>query len=377
MNTTLHSRITQFWLHIQTSLFPFLEEIELTLTPKLQELVTALEMMEIERFLDAYQYGAVGRPCKDRTAIARAFVAKAVLNLATTEALIDRLKSDISLRRICGFSSTHAVPDKSRFSRAFAEFAQSRLPERIHAALIAVHLGDQLIGHISRDSTAIIARERPIYETVTPVPNAEVPPAPAKKRGRPRKDAPVVIADKVPTRIERQQTQSLTAMLRDLPRKCDVGTKLDSKGYKSSWQGYKLHVDTADGDIPVSCILSSASLHDSQVMMPLMAMTSAKVQYFYDLADAAYCSPILRAASRHFGHIPLIDHNPRRGEKIEFEPHEARRYKERSSAERLNAHLKDHHGGRQVWVRGHDRVKTHLMFGIIVITSEQLLRLIT
>lgn len=373
MNTTLQHRLTQFWQHLQTSLFPLLEEIELVLTPKLQELVTALEMMEIERFLDVTPFGAIGRPCKDRTAIARAFVAKAVLNLSTTEALIDRLKSDISLRRICGFSSTHAIPGKSRFSRAFAEYAQSRLPERIHAALITDNLGDQLIGHISRDSTAIMARERPNCKAVTPITTT----APTKKRGRPRKDAPVVIADKVPTRIERQQTQSLAKMLSDLPRACDIGTKLDSKGHKTSWQGYKLHVDTADGDIPVSCVLSSASLHDSQVMMPLMVMTSSKIQYLYDLADAAYCSPLLRAASRHFGHVPLIDHNPRRGEKVEFAPHEAMHYKERSSAERLNAHLKDHHGGRQVWVRGSEKVMAHLMFGIIVITSEQLLRLLT
>lgn len=374
MNTILRTRLTQFWQQVQHNLFPFMDTIELALTPKLQEVVTALEMIEIERFLGAYQFSAIGRPCKDRTAIARAFVAKAVLNLSTTEALIDRLKTDISLRRICGFSTTHAVPDKSRFSRAFAEFAQARLPERVHAALIAEHLGDQLIGHISRDSTAIIARERPQYRPAAPI---AVMPAPPKKRGRPRKDAPVVLVEKIPTRIERQQTQSLAGMLRDLPRACDTGTKLDSKGYKSSWNGYKLHIDTGDGDIPISCILSSASLHDSQVMMPLMHTSSARVQYCYDLADAAYCSPLLRDASRKLGHVPLIDHNPRRGEKIDFAPHEAERYKFRSSAERVNAHLKDSHGGRQVWVRGNGKVMAHLMFGIIVITSEQLLRLIT
>ena len=100
----------------------------------------------------------------------------------------------------------------------------------------------------------------------------------------------------------------------------------------------------------------------------MMTMTSTKIQYLYDLADAAYCSPILRAASCRFGHIPLIDHNLPRGEKIEFEPHEVMRYKESSSAERLNAHLKDHHGGRQVWVRGSEKVMAHLMFGIIVIS---------
>ena len=40
--------------------------------------------------------------------------------------------------------------------------------------------------------------------------------------------------------------------------------KKDSKGYKSTWVGYKLHIDVADGQIPISCLLTSASLHDSQ-----------------------------------------------------------------------------------------------------------------
>ena len=36
-------------------------------------------------------------------------------------------------------------------------------------------------------------------------------------------------------------------MLDDLPTACDVGMKKDSKGYKSTWVGYKLHIDVADG----------------------------------------------------------------------------------------------------------------------------------
>ncbi len=50
-------------------------------------------------------------------------------------------------------------------------------------------------------------------------------------------------------------------MLKDLPKACDVGTKKNSKGYKTSWTGYKLHVDSADGGIPISCILTSVSVH--------------------------------------------------------------------------------------------------------------------
>ena len=42
---------------------------------------------------------------------------------------------------------------------------------------------------------------------------------------------------------------------------------------KESWIGYKLHLDCIDGDIPVSAILSSASLHDSQAAIPLSQMS--------------------------------------------------------------------------------------------------------
>ena len=54
-------------------------------------------------------------------------------------------------------------------------------------------------------------------------------------------------------------------MLADLPRACDVGSKRNAKGHTTSWIGSKLHVDTADGGIPISCIMTSASTHDSQV----------------------------------------------------------------------------------------------------------------
>ena len=89
----------------------------------------------------------VGHPAKDRVALARAFVAKATLNLPTTEALIDRLKVDQPLRRLCGFSSRHRIPGKHRFSRAKTSFADVRLAERSHEFLIQTHLSDQLIGH--------------------------------------------------------------------------------------------------------------------------------------------------------------------------------------------------------------------------------------
>jgi hypothetical protein len=54
-----------------------------------------------------------------------------------------------------------------------------------------------------------------------------------------------------------QPGRSLKKNLKELPKVCDVGTKKNSKGYKESWIGFKLHLDVVDGDIPVSGILSS------------------------------------------------------------------------------------------------------------------------
>lgn len=93
--------------------------------------------------------------------------------------------------------------------------------------------------------------------------------------------------------------------------------------------------------------------------------------------DAAYCSVELQEHSRSLGHVPLIDHNPRGAAKDKFDPADAERYKERTQANRINGRLKDEFGGRSVRVRGPDKVITHLMFGMLVLTADQLMRLLT
>ena len=71
----------------------------------------------------------------------------------------------------------------------------------------------------------------------------------------------------------------------------------------------------------------------------------------------------------------MIDHNPRGGEKEEFEPADKIRYNERTVAERSNARLKDEFGGKAVRVKGSTKVMGHLMFGILALSADQLMRL--
>ena len=377
---SLRVTLSSYWCAFQASLFPQIEQDLGPLDERYQFLVAVLDFVRVERVLPPARTGR-GRPRHDRAALARAFIAKAVLHIATTSDLGRCLRHDYPLRRLCGWRSRRAVPSASTFSRAFAEFTASALADRLHQALIKDLMGDQLVGHVARDSTAIVGREKA-------APKAKPANQPKRKRGRPRKGEQRPPQE--PRRLQRQPHQSLPQMLAELPQACNVGTKRNAKGHQESWIGYKLHLDVSDSGIPISCLLTSASLHDSQAAIPLAAMTASRVSNLYDLMDAAYDAPAIKAYSEALGHVPLIDRNPRRDTALKQELRQERRarrllglvapeqqrYRERSTVERVNARLKDEYGGRGVRVRGHAKVLSHLMFGILALTVDQMLRLL-
>jgi hypothetical protein len=280
---------------------------------------------------------------------------------------MEALRAAPVFRRLCGFVRLADIPSESTFSRAFAEFAEMGLGEKVHRALVAQWVTPELVGHISRDATAIEGREKP---TAKPKPPKPAP----RKKGRPRHGE--VREPKPETRLQRQGRQSAPEALAELPVHCDVGTKKNSKGYKESWIGYKLHADVTDCCLPISTALTAASLHDSQVAIPLMKLTSERVNYLYDMMDAAYDAQPIYAVSRSLGHVPIIDKHGRGREVIPLAPHEAARYKERTVAERFNSRLKEEFGGSNVMVRGAQKVGLHLMFGVIALFADQLLKLI-
>ena len=98
-------------------------------------------------------------------------------------------------------------------------------------------LGKQLIGHISRDGTAIEAREKPAKRTEA----AKPAPIVAKKRGRPHKDE---IREATLGKLVQQRGKPLSKLRAEVPRESDRGSKCNAQGYKNSWNGYKLHIDT-------------------------------------------------------------------------------------------------------------------------------------
>jgi len=132
-------------------------------------------------------------------------------------------------------------------------------------------------------------------------------------------------------------------------------------------------------------------MHDSQASIPMAELTKQRVTNLYDLMDSAYDVPEIHRHSKQLGHVPIIDINPRRNKKLKLELEaenkrsrivghktaKAVRYNERSTVERVNGRLKDEFGGRVVRVRGPEKVMCHLMFGILALTADQLLKIVT
>ena len=119
-----------------------------------------------------------------------------------------------------------------------------------------------------------------------------------------------------------------------------------------------------------------------------MTMTGARVSYLYDVMDAAYDAAAIHDQSRALGHAPIIDRNFRAQHEVKAEwEREVERmkfinmpdaddviYGFRTMAERVNARLKDEFGARFLRVRGAIKAKCHLMFGIVTLTADQILR---
>lgn len=370
VNETVETRphLFSIWRGIQQTLLPDLAEQLGPMTEQQRLFASVAELVQVDKHLTPYRWVGNGRKPHDRKAIALAFIAKALWNFTETKQIIDYLKESSVVRGICGWDSAKQIPSESVFSRAFRDFSKGNLPTLIHEAMVQLYLGDKLIGHVSRDSTAIHARERPARKPRTATTRKKKPKEKAKQAGRkePKEHSP--------KRIEMQVCRTLEENLLELPRKCDVGAKKNSKGHMSWWVGYKLHIDTVDGDIPVSAVLTSASLHDSQAAVPLIQWTTKQVTYLYELADSAYDAEQLKAFSCALGHVPIIDPNKRRGEPVELDPAQKVRYRERSAAERVNSNLKDNYGGRMIRVRGPEKVMAHLGFSIVALCAVQLLR---
>lgn len=373
---SFRSKLSQFWNNVQYSLIPCMEKDLGKLSDKHNKLVQILELIRIEDFIPSITYKD-GRPPKDRREMARAYIAKIVFKLPYTNQLVEYLKQDKQLKNICGWDSFREVPSEAKFSRAFKEFSNLGLPEKAHQFLIKEFYKDQIVGHVVKDSMPLEVREKPMKKiSIAERKSLKNEKKKNKKNGE----------------LNRRQKQlketDLDKMIKDLPTRCDTGMKKSAKGYTKIWKGYKLHAAVDDHCIPLAVIVSSASLNDCEVAIPLAEKSNRLVKNYYDLMDAAYDYSEIKEHSFSIGHVPIIDKRPNgKKQKIEkenektrkkllnFETSEDKRYRERFPKERFNALYQDFHGGRNILYRGHSKVSCHVMFGVLVTAATLLINL--
>ena len=372
----LMNTLSRVWTNVQYTLFPFLEEELGELSSTHKSLISILELVRIEQHLINSSF-MWGRPPKDRSFIARAFIAKIVFKITYTKDLVRQLKQDTQLRRICGWESSHAVPSPSKFSRAFKEFAESSLPDRVHQTLIKNTYSGDIVGHVSKDSTPVIVREKHLKKA-------------RKTGGKSTKRYQKLKKGELNRRQKQLKETDLNKMISDLPSACDKGMKKSAQGYTMLWKGYKLHAAVDDHCIPLAVILTSASLNDCEVAIPLAAKCNKVVTNLYDLMDAAYDHPEIKQHSYSLGHVPVIDKCPtgavqkvekeaekKRCKILNFKTAEASRYRERFKTERFNALFKDYYGGGSIRYRGHLKVSCEVMFGVLALTGSLLINLVS
>jgi hypothetical protein len=321
-----------------------------------------LEMTRIEVCVKDLCSG-FGRPPASRKAISRSLVVKASLNISTTKDLVERLKVDVRLRRICGFEDK--VPSESTFSRAFATLAESKAVDRAHEIGVHAHYSDAVVHHVARDSSAIKVREEP-----APKPKKE--PKVKQKCGRKKKGE-----TRKRTLQETQCEETWVESLAELPRKCTFGVKKNSKGKQEYWIGYKGHADVGDGGVPLSFWTTSASMHDSQAAIPLMKMTHSRVgTVFYQLMDKAYYADLIFKQAEKLGQVAIVPaKNYKTKPAIPLDFAQQKRFENRTMVERFFSDLKENHGGNNIRVRGWEKVHAHLMLGVLSIFALAQLRI--
>ena len=346
----------RLWGSLAQGLFPFMMNEVGDLTEKNKLFVTVCEAVVKPEDFEYAKRKDTGRPPVDRMAVFKAFLFKAVHDVPSTKELIERLKLEPQSRRLCGWLWPENVPCESSFSEVNGEFTERGFSEKWFDDYVKEFIGSDGRKSVSYDSAPVPVR------------------AHASNRKR-------MLAELDPdqpepgSRIEWQADQDADIAMAELPQDCDWGAKRDAHGKPKHWKGGKIHAAVTDDGIPVAVAYTSASLHDSQAMIPLMKKASERVAHVYDLADAAYDSATIRRSVIEEGNTPVIDYNRRKAEDApRMTADEQDVYKARGNDERFFAHLIDAHGGRHVRVRDPKKVWQHLMYGVLVIAVEQTMR---
>jgi len=322
------------------------------LTNKHKQLIQLLDLIDLHKIFPRRLWDSLfGRPITNRHAFVKAFIARIIFNLQTTDALIERLKVDSALRSICGFDCrANKLPSASSFSRAFAELSHLNIADKIHEYMIKEHCSEELYEYSAIDASAISVSEKA-----------------TKKKSK---------KQKAKTTVAQQLGMNTADIISSLSTICDFGGKNDSNGNKSTWKGYKLHTVVNEYNIPVASLVTSASVHDSLCAIPLIRITEERVDSLYYLGDKGYDAKAIRTEVDNHGKVALIDFN-RRGNATDtrsFDEQQKKRYGNRSFVESSYAQLKLNYLPSYILFRGINKIKALLNLALSVIAGVQIMK---
>lgn len=288
-------KLSTMWNNIQFTLFPDFIKRTCELCPEYKKLISILELVRIENHVP--RSFELGRPPKDRIAMARSYIAKVVLKQPYTKQIVRLLNQDEQLKLICGWEPNKKIPSESKFSRVFKEFSEIGLPDIAHQALVKEFYNEEIVGHVITDSTPVEVREKSLKKTS----------AKTRRKEKDKERRRMKSAGEPNLRQQQLNEPDLRKMVENLPKACDKGMKRNPQGFHTFWKGYKLHANVDDNGVPLAAIVTSASCNDCEVAIPLSLKTSKVVVNLYDLMDAAYDYSEIKEFSRSLNHIPIID----------------------------------------------------------------------
>lgn len=271
-----------------------------------------------------------GRPGHTLLSVLAVHAVKLYFQEKTMTAARDRLLSSSNLRTITGMAE---VPSLSVISKKTGTLIDLVDFSSILASICSSFYKDRLVCHLSIDSTIAEAREKPVKAG-----------KPGKrKRGRKRKGSEeLAIAEEKDRLYDLMENGCVDEFFSSLEHRCSVTGKKNSKGNMEWFIGYKAHIAVDDSGIIVAHHVTGASVHDSQVAIPLMRIADERCDYLYALMDGGYTSERIETFAHSIGKVPIIDrHADRNGNKKEMEPCKAERYKARTTVERTNSELKE------------------------------------
>jgi transposase len=285
--------------------------------------------------------------------------AQIFFQIESTKKLIERLRADPNLRLLCGFTK---IPGKSSFSRAFSHLAGTGILPAALENLAKETFKGKVVYHVSRDSSAINAREKAEKKSKGKGKK------PQKKRGKPRKGEGK--PEKQQTEMEKQITEDAADSLEKLNKKCSFGCKKNSQGNISFWKGYKLHLDVSDTGFPITACVTGANVHDSMLAIPMEKITEQRVAFCYSLMDSAYDAQTITGFIFSRERVPIIDPNKRKNEsRPPLDPAKKERYKIRTTVERAYSHLKDNLIPKTLYVKGHTKVSFVLFSAVLCLAA--------